>query len=287
MQEINNDYILSLFESCEILSKSSRTVSRYVRKGMLHPMAIKSRQGTLEYRFSRSEIEALKAEEDRMRQITYLQQDGSISRPGAASFASVNYQEPRAIPQIPFVQPMPSPQANVKNSEPDLYPNSGMKHVQPKKDEATTKADKHERRDSILISSHEDKEIVTLLKETTEMLRGQLKVKDDQIKNLDEKIGQLIERNRETNILLKGLQDKVGLLEAPKGDFSKASASENIPEPMPKHDPVVEVAPMPAAEPDILKKENKKIAKEKNKKGNGRDRKTEAEGKSFFKKLFG
>ena len=55
------DYILTLFEVCEILNKSSRTISRYVHKNILHPVGVKSRQGTLEYRFSRDEVEDLLA----------------------------------------------------------------------------------------------------------------------------------------------------------------------------------------------------------------------------------
>jgi len=62
----------------------------------------------------------------------------------------------------------------------------------------------------------QDGEVITLLKETTGLLRDQLKVKDEQIKDLGGKIDQLIERDRETNILLKGLQEKVLMLEQPK-----------------------------------------------------------------------
>ncbi len=47
-------------------------------------------------------------------------------------------------------------------------------------------------------------------------MKEQIKVKDEQIKGLGGKIDGLIERNRETNILLKSLQDKVFVLEQPK-----------------------------------------------------------------------
>jgi len=60
MNNQNQDYTLTLFEACEYLNKSSRTISRYIRRGILHPLAQKSRQGTLEYRFSKSELEAVK-----------------------------------------------------------------------------------------------------------------------------------------------------------------------------------------------------------------------------------
>ena len=62
----------------------------------------------------------------------------------------------------------------------------------------------------------QDSEVITLLKETTGLLKEQLVKKDEQIKDLGGKIDQLIERDRETNIILKGLQDKVFMLEQPK-----------------------------------------------------------------------
>jgi hypothetical protein len=57
---------------------------------------------------------------------------------------------------------------------------------------------------------------VGLLQDTVSLLKDQLTVKDKQIENLSGKIDQLIERDRETNILIKGLQDKVLMLEKPK-----------------------------------------------------------------------
>lgn len=59
-------------------------------------------------------------------------------------------------------------------------------------------------------------EIINLLKNELYKNTGQLKTKDWQIGSLGKKIDNLIERDRETNIILKSLQDKVFLLEAPK-----------------------------------------------------------------------
>lgn len=59
-------------------------------------------------------------------------------------------------------------------------------------------------------------EIVLILKE-------QLQIKDKQIENLSRKIDELIERDRETNIILKGLQDKFFLLEAPKEEILQSN----------------------------------------------------------------
>jgi len=53
------DYNISFSESCKILKKSKRTVSRYIKKKLLHPDKIKTEKGT-EYRFSLAELENLK-----------------------------------------------------------------------------------------------------------------------------------------------------------------------------------------------------------------------------------
>jgi hypothetical protein len=57
----------------------------------------------------------------------------------------------------------------------------------------------------------------TLLRETIDLLKEQLKQKDKQIE-------QLLERGRETNILLKGYQDRY-LLAAPKQTTGKNPVS--------------------------------------------------------------
>jgi len=68
-------------------------------------------------------------------------------------------------------------------------------------------------RQAIRQDTGQNKEVITLLKETTQVLRNQLNVKDKQIKSLGNKIDGLIERSRETNILIKGLTNKVLMLE--------------------------------------------------------------------------
>jgi hypothetical protein len=229
------DYILSLYEVCEVLGKSSRTVSRYVHRNILHPVGIKSRQGTLEYRFSQAEIEAFKQREDEIRQFNYMTQMPN-SRPGMATFASVNYQRSQAIPRSAFTIPGISFPI-VPSQAPSSQPVAPIQSYQKEPEQAASVPDNghientasepvdqpaariealHEA--APIFQDHSNEQIIVLLKETTEMLRDQLQVKDGQIKNLDEKIGQLIERNRETNILLKGLQDKMVLLEKPKNE---------------------------------------------------------------------
>jgi hypothetical protein len=223
------DYNMSLYEVCEAIGKSTRTISRYIRQGKLHPVGIKSRHGTLEYRFSRIEVAAVKEEEDRVRQFTFLPRPTGMPNPSVATFAAVNYREPITTPQAPFVIPglnqrdfrnLPNETASAITANPPEPINSSQarqaieNQIEENKKIPEIKLKKNKTADTL----NNDGQIITLLKETTEMLRGQLKVKDDQIKNLDDKIGQLIERNRETNILLKGLQDKMVLLEKPKAE---------------------------------------------------------------------
>ena len=50
----NKGGTLTLSESCNILKKSKRTVSRYIKAGKLHPEKIKG-----EYHFKKSEVEGL------------------------------------------------------------------------------------------------------------------------------------------------------------------------------------------------------------------------------------
>ena len=70
-------------------------------------------------------------------------------------------------------------------------------------------------------------EIINILKGELYKKDHQMKTKDWQIGSLGKKIDNLIERNRETNILIKGLQDKVFMLEAPKNPGPKDEIKNN------------------------------------------------------------
>jgi hypothetical protein len=214
-------YVLSLFEACETLNKSARTVGRYVRKGLLHPAEIKSRKGTTEYRFSIADIEAFKSREDQTRQETYLSQN-----------------EPPAADAIPLIAKAQEPASAAGSTAAiSTTPDKTEQTRQPRQkkaekamDEKADEARKEEKTEQPEAAKIEtppvkaeektaispDKEIITLLKETTEILRDQLQVKDEQIRSLNGKIDNLIERDRETNILLKGMQDRMILLGKPK-----------------------------------------------------------------------
>lgn len=73
-------------------------------------------------------------------------------------------------------------------------------------------------------------EIPEIIKEVMKALRSQLYIKDKQIDSLGNKIDELIKRDGETNIILKGLQDKVFILEAPRKPQNKPEAVETYQE---------------------------------------------------------
>ena len=178
-----SDFNITLFEVCELLNRSKKSISRYIRRGLLHPQEIKSKQGTLEYRFSKDDLEAFKAQEalktDQARQDRADRTDRT--------------EETR----------------ETGHTKSHFIENKG---VLSETRQDTPEETGHERQDQ---AGHEN-EVMTLLKETTGLLKGQLVKKDEQIKDLGGKIDQLIERDRETNIILKSLQDKVFMLEQPK-----------------------------------------------------------------------
>lgn len=281
MEELKKDYILTLFETCEILNKSSRTIGRYIRKGILHPLGIKSRQGTLEYRFSKNEIEAFKKQEDELRQVTYLRR-GMMPIAGDLSFAAPNMQHSPTAVHVPYVSSLQE-QIETKKMKDEAIKN------EPTKEKTEQDAKEIQEKKEDLKQPSPDKEIIYLLKETTEILRDQLQVKDEQIKSLNDKIDNLIERDRETNILLKGMQDKILRLEQPKDSrdtagFEEAKSKETI-----ETKPAKEVAEI--KENNIEKKDTQDKG-EKDKKNNKQDNKQKKnketkQKKGFFGGLFG
>jgi len=122
---------LTLKEVCQVLGKSGRTISRYIKAGKLNPEKIKSQKG-IEYRFDLTELENLKKPDT----------TGQMTR------------------------------QNI---------------IDDKKNDT-----------------------LSLLNDTMKLLQKQLKAKDTQIK-------QLLERQRETNILMGQLQNKVLMLEDKSG----------------------------------------------------------------------
>ena len=180
-----SDFNITLFEACELLNRSKKSISRYIRRGLLHPEKVKSQQGTLEYRFSKADIEAFKAQEALNAEQTRQDETGQPEQTGQSGQARQETLKTE----------------NIKNKE-------VLDETRQDKQEET--------RPDRTRETGQDSEVITLLKETTGLLKEQLTKKDEQIKDLGGKIDQLIERDRETNVLLKGLHDKVLMLEKPK-----------------------------------------------------------------------
>jgi hypothetical protein len=195
-------------------------------------MSIRSRKGTLEYRFSREELESFKNREDEIRQVTFTEDETDETADAAvAQFAGVDMMPGKPMVEMPFSVPNMAPAPETS----DMTGN--MRSKQPAGSEIEGRVEKLEQASDAKSADEEkmagddaaqrpDKEIIDLLKETTGMLRDQLQVKDEQIKSLNDKIDNLIERDRETNILLKGLQDKFLYLEKPKTEQSRTSSAE-------------------------------------------------------------
>lgn len=66
---------------------------------------------------------------------------------------------------------------------------------------------------TIFVKEDPDARVIKAKDEMIAMLQKVLETKDGQMTDLSRKIDQLIERDHETNILLKGLQDKLLMLE--------------------------------------------------------------------------
>jgi len=59
--------VLTYNEACKLLGKSRKTISRYIKKGLIKPERVKSQRGSLEYRFNQVDLEGLKPGIDKTR----------------------------------------------------------------------------------------------------------------------------------------------------------------------------------------------------------------------------
>lgn len=141
---------LTLEQVSQRLNKSTKTISKYIKQGKLTPERVRSKQGTLKYKFLESDIQAFSTGVD----------------------------------------------LGDMNPEQNQEPQKG--NYQTRKEPTRREEDLNQ------------------VRELTEVLKDQLNRKDEQIKSLSDKIDTLIERDRETNILLGQLQSKVLMLETPQ-----------------------------------------------------------------------
>lgn len=202
-----SDFNITLFEACEILNKSKKTISRYVRQGRLNPQQVKSQRGTLEYRFSRADLEAFRADETRQ------ETQDTPDRTGQSGQA----------------EPEPEKNEFKRDKEETRRDTPDRTERTDKTGQKTYTADIKEKKEE----TGQDKTgqgdgIISLLQDTVSLLKDQLTVKDKQIDNLSGKIDQLIERDRETNILIGQLQSKVLMLERPKETDKEEIKAEEV-----------------------------------------------------------
>ena len=113
-----------------------------------------------------------------------------------------------------------------------------------------------------------------IVREIIKTLKSQIYIKDKQIDSLGNKIDNLIERDRETNIILKGLQDRVFLLEGAKINQNRQNRAGNEPEVVETYKEPQKTEKEPTNAPTSEKQAIKEETKEKPKK------------KGFFSRLF-
>ena len=152
-----SDFNITLFEACELLNRSKKSISRYIRRGLLHPERVKSQQGTLEYRFTKADIEAFKALEAQNADETRQDETGQPEQTGQSGQTRQDTLKAE----------------NIKNK--DVL-------------EETRQDTPEQTRQDRTRETGQDSEVITLLKETTGLLKKQLVKKDEQIKDLGGKI---------------------------------------------------------------------------------------------------
>jgi len=212
----DEQYILSLFEVCEILSRSKRSVSRYVRRGFLHPIKVKSRLGTLEYRFSQDDVDNFKAihqtrqdetgqdRQDRTRQdVPSAIEDRTedildeteimIDADDEQDVGTDKIEETAVYEDIPDQD-----EINTDDIEPVIRPDETG---QDKTYHRPLKTRQDETGQDTTVNS----KIINILEKELDQKNKQLAVKDEQIKNLTERV-------KEDNYLILGFQNELKLL---------------------------------------------------------------------------
>jgi len=162
-------YNRTLFEACEELNKSRKTVSRYVRRGLLHPIRVRSQQGTLEYRFSQQDLEAFKSGQPR--------QDSQDARDGTGQRVQNS-----GAPLLKTKIDETGRQATDLTDETGTLAKAMNSSLARRKQEKTRQDTRDETGQSA---------IAHVLEKTITTLTGQLATKDDQIAAKDKQIGGL------------------------------------------------------------------------------------------------
>ena len=200
-------YNLTLFEACEILSKSQRTLSRYVNRGLLHPVKVKSQRGTVEYRFSKEDLENFRVSHqtglDETRQVM---PDVTIITQDKASDTTTDIEDRSNISPTDIL-------LKKNNLESETEPVNIPVDTADKKDTPDESPAKQDRApDTTTDKTSQDKADNQLIPGVIDVLTKQLGVKDKQIETRDKQITELIERDKESNYIIGSLQEKLKLL---------------------------------------------------------------------------
>jgi hypothetical protein len=103
-------------------------------------------------------------------------------------------------------------QSNVQNNMQPSMQSDTQPNIRPNGQKSSQNLQPNTQGYNLLLTAKD--ETIEVLKNQIKQRDEQLKQKDEQIRKKDEQINQFLERDRETNILLKGYQDRY-LLEAP------------------------------------------------------------------------
>jgi hypothetical protein len=174
----DTDYTLSLEEVAERYARAGhprtlRTLQRYCASGHLDARKVATALGD-KYLVTPQSVARHIAQTEELAEVAMGR---GLSRPVATAAVA-----PVAPEQSPPIQPTPSA------TEPDL-----SRQVASDEQETSQHVARLERE-------------VEQLNDDREFLRDQIKVKDGQIALKDQQIGAMLERDRETNILVQGLQ---------------------------------------------------------------------------------
>ena len=182
-----SDYNITLFEACELLNRSKKSISRYIRRGLLHPQKVKSQQGTLEYRFSQADIEAFKQKENETRQDrqdTPDRTDGTTEQENDSQL--LKEKQEKVLDKSILDETGQERQDGTEQT--GQQENKETTETAKKTEKILDKAQTEQTGQPADQTGQDSKEVIKLLKETTGLLKDQLKVKDEQIKDLGGKI---------------------------------------------------------------------------------------------------
>lgn len=215
METQKDNYTLTMFEACEKLGKSKKTLGRYIRRGLIRPKMVKSLKGTPEYRFSESELQAFKDGQPRQ-EIPFDSIMGSQEGQNVNQFESIR--------EIDQTRQASEPRTATQDKK--FYEGK-----RPEKKEEFAETRQESKAETGKLEQTRQDETTNLIAETIKALTEQLRKKDTQLEAKDRQIESLLERSRELNVLLKFLQDKYPALEAPKqrrGRKTKLQAAEAV-----------------------------------------------------------